>query len=332
MSRLRRMLARLAGLVTARRDEARLREEMAEHVALLAAENERAGLPRDEARRQAAVKFGGMEAAKEAWREERRPAWIETTGRDLLRAARRLRAAPGFTAVVVLTLALGIGATTALFSVMDAVMWRSLPVPHASRLVLLRWQARRPPADSNFYFFPCPGASGNGKRNPSSCTFSGPMFRAIRRRLRGTARAFAFFPLFRAVITAPAGATVSSGYFVSGGLFSALGITPAAGRLLGPGDDAPGAPPTAPLRGRPLSWSGGGGRAPATREGAPPAGRGPAAAPGHRPARASRARALSSRRRAVSPRTLCNMRWPIRSVRSTPPPRAGRRRRTSGSR
>jgi predicted permease len=243
MSGLRRMLARLKGLGTARRDEARLREEMAEHLALLAAENERAGLPRDEARRQAAVKFGGVEAAKEAWREERRPARLEATGRDLLRAARRLRAAPGFTAVVVLTLALGIGATTALFSVMDAVMWRSLPVPHANRLVLLRWQARRPPQTSNYYYFPCPGASGNGPRNPSSCTFSGPMFRAIRRRLRGTARAFAFFPLFRVVVAAPAGATVSGGYFVSGGLFPALGINPAAGRLLGPGDDAPGAPP-----------------------------------------------------------------------------------------
>jgi predicted permease len=114
--------------------DAELRAELRDHVERLAADYVRDGVDPDEARRRARLMFGGDDVA-DACRDERRFQWIEALGRDLRLAVRGLRHAPMFTVIALTVLTLGIGATTTIFSVVDAVVLRALPFPDADRLV-----------------------------------------------------------------------------------------------------------------------------------------------------------------------------------------------------
>jgi hypothetical protein len=111
-----------------------LREEIEEHIALETAENLRAGLSPIEARRQAMLKFGGVEAMKQDYRAERGLQLIENLVRDVRFALRMLRKSPGFTAVAVVTLAVAIGANAVVFGVLNALILRPLNVPQAESL------------------------------------------------------------------------------------------------------------------------------------------------------------------------------------------------------
>jgi predicted permease len=138
MKSLRRFFARLFSSATRQTQEERLREEIDEHIALQTGENLRAGLSLVEARRQAMLKFGGVEAMKEDYRAGRGLPLVEDLLQDLRFALRLLRKSPGFTAVAVVTLAVAIGANAVVFSIMNALILNPLHVPRAESLYAIQ--------------------------------------------------------------------------------------------------------------------------------------------------------------------------------------------------
>jgi putative ABC transport system permease protein len=135
MRSLLAFLKRLGDFFNKNRRERDLSAEMESHLQLHIEDNLRAGMTPQEARRQAFLKLGGLEQTKESYRDRRGLPLLETWLRDFRFASRVLRKNPGFTFVVVFTLALGIGANTGIFSVLESQLWRSLPFPDPERLV-----------------------------------------------------------------------------------------------------------------------------------------------------------------------------------------------------
>lgn len=135
MKSLRRLFARFSNLATPGRTDRRLLEEMEEHLAQQTADNLRTGMPAAEAHRQAVLKFGAAAAVREQYHSELSLPFIETLSQDLRYAFRQLAASPGFASIAILTVALGIGATTAIYSVIDATLLHPLPFPNPSQLV-----------------------------------------------------------------------------------------------------------------------------------------------------------------------------------------------------
>jgi putative ABC transport system permease protein len=145
MITVRTLFFRLRGLFGKLRAERELGAELQAHLDLLVEENVRKGMTLAEAQHAARREFGGLEQTKESYRDQRSLPFLETFLRDLRFGARTLKKNPGFTVVAILTLAAGIGATSAVFSVVDRILFRSLPYPHQERLVSLGFKA---PLDS----------------------------------------------------------------------------------------------------------------------------------------------------------------------------------------
>ena len=137
MRALNRFLSRVRNFATRRHSDERLREELDQHLALQTEENIRSGMSPAEARRQALLKLGALEPVRERYYQERSLPWLECAQQDFRFAFRQLRKAPGFAAVAVLTLALGIGANTAVFSVVYSALLQPLPYRDASRLMVM---------------------------------------------------------------------------------------------------------------------------------------------------------------------------------------------------
>ena len=134
---LRRFLIRLSNFATRRSADQRLQDEIAEHLALQIEENLSAGMVPAEARRQARLKLGAAEAIREDHHAEQSLPFVENLFQDLRFAVRMLLRSPGFSLIAIATIALGVGATTAIYSVIDATLLHPLPYPHPSEMVRL---------------------------------------------------------------------------------------------------------------------------------------------------------------------------------------------------
>ena len=135
MRRLRAWLVRLTGLVANDRREREMAEELEAHLQMHVDDGVRAGMAPDEARRQAVLKLGGVEATKEACRDRRTIPFLDHLLRDARFAIRRLSKEPGFSATAIVVLSLGMSASVAIFAFVDAALLKPLPYREASRLV-----------------------------------------------------------------------------------------------------------------------------------------------------------------------------------------------------
>jgi predicted permease len=220
------------------RTEKRLDAELRFHLEQRIADLVGAGVAPEEARRQARLEFGGLDQVKEECRDAGSSHIIETFVQDLRYGLRQLRRNPGFTAVAVLTLALGIGANTAIFSVVDAVLLRNLPVRDPGRLVLF---SDNPDESMSM----SPGVA-SGKQSQ----FSYPFYRYVRDNNKSFAGVCAFQTPEDTLTVREGGQPgaalqVAQGKMVSGNYFSVLGVGAILGRTLMPADDQRGAAPVA---------------------------------------------------------------------------------------
>ena len=218
---IRAAFARLAGLVTGSRSDDDLREELQAHLDMAIAENVRRGMPPDEARRQAMLASGGLTQSAEAVRAQRSLPWIESVVADTKYAFRSLRHSRSFAAVVVITLGLGIGANTAIFSVVRAVLLKPLPHRDGDRLLYLR-QSVDGPGGANILF-------------------SVPEIHDLRDGAKSLAGLAEYSPWQVVMQNDHAAERVNVG-LVTGNFFDVMGLSPELGRLTRPGDDGPGVP------------------------------------------------------------------------------------------
>jgi putative ABC transport system permease protein len=197
--------------------------ELRFHLETCADDLVRAGIPRDEAMRRARREFGGLERAKEECRDARGITFLESLLQDIRYALRTLRNSPVFTAIAISTLALGIGANTAIFSLIDTVVLRMLPVRNPQELVQLS------------RFDPSRGGQGD-------LYFTNAIWEQVRYHHDDLFSSALAWSTDRFDLAQGGAVQNANGIFVSGDFFNALGVRPAAGRLLTVADDQRGCP------------------------------------------------------------------------------------------
>jgi putative ABC transport system permease protein len=221
MSYLRLTVARIAGFFgdNSSRDD---REELESHLEMATAEYVRRGMPRSDARRQAMLESGGLTQAAEAIRNQRGLPWLASISVDVKYALRALRNSPAFTTVVIATLALGIGANTAIFSVVRGVLLKPLPHRDGDRLVYLRQSMDGPGGES--------------------INFSVPEIEDFR---KGAAAlgGIAEFSSWSLTLQGNGEPTRMQVGLVTGNYFDVMGLSPVIGRVTDPRNDGPGVPP-----------------------------------------------------------------------------------------
>jgi len=218
---LRRLAVRLASLLHPDRMEAELDRELRFHVDMLTEQHVRAGLPPHEARRRALSTFGSVARIKDDVRDTWLSRFVETIAQDVRYGARSLRRNPGFALTVIVTMALGIGANTAIFSVVNAVLLRPLPFANGDRLVVLHQQR------------PLAGIEDTG--------FSYQEILDYRTQAHSLDGVVEFHDMWFILLGRPEPERVATGV-VSAGFFDVLGVKPIFGRTFVESDDVPGAP------------------------------------------------------------------------------------------
>lgn len=210
-----------------------LDEEMRHHLALGAEERGSA----EAARRQ----FGNVTSLKEQSRAMWTWTFWEQFAQDMRYGLRTMAANPLFTAMAALSLALGIGANTAIYSFMDAILLRSLPVQHPEQLVVINWRAKGVPAVIH-------GHAGTRHRDNAVTTspnYPFGAFQLLRSNQDALSTLFAYATSWELNLVAEGQAEIADGQLVSGGFYGGLGVSPAAGRLIADDDDRSGAAPVA---------------------------------------------------------------------------------------
>jgi putative ABC transport system permease protein len=231
----------LRRLFSRERLEADLDKELRFHFESQVADKVRSGITENEARRLTRIEFGGIEQIKEDCRERRGTMGLESLLQDVRYALRQMRKAPGFTLTAVLTLALGIGATTAIFTLVQQVMLQSLPVTSPDQL----WRIGDEPHCCDWT-----GYSQDSDDEPGNWTlFSWEAYRQFRANTPGfqdlAALQSGSMPL-RVLRPGSSGPPdTANGEFVSGNFFQTLGVSAWRGRLFVDADDREGAPPVA---------------------------------------------------------------------------------------
>jgi putative ABC transport system permease protein len=222
MASIRRMLSAVSGLFRRRRLDADLDEELRFHLAMEAAAQERLGASPEEAARRAMLNLGGLEPTKEAARSARGYRRLEALGQDVRFALRLLRRNRGYASAVVAALALGIGANTAIFSVVNGVLLRRLPYRQPDRLLVLHQRD--------------PRSAGEDQ------AFSVPDVLDLRRRNRSFSGLAEYHSMWFNLLGRAEPERVQTGV-VSANFFDVLGIRPLLGRTFSPEDEQPGAHP-----------------------------------------------------------------------------------------
>ena len=233
-----------------KRQESELQNELAHHLHHLRAEYERQGYSPADADRMARREFGGAAQVEEQCRSERSWAWIAGLRQDIVFGLRMMRRTPAVTLAAILSLALGIGANTAVVSLMDIVLWRNLPVPSPRELTLVDWQGHGFPRDL------CDGASGSMDTVEGvdvADFFSWPAYMQMRRGVAGIASLAAYSFPTEVSVSFAGRPVVGRERGVSGNFFSAMEVQPKLGRLLTDNDDRYAAQPVVVLSHR--FWS-----------------------------------------------------------------------------
>jgi predicted permease len=215
MTRLRIFFHRLLGLFLRRKLERELEEEIRSHLEMQIEDNLREGMNLEDARRAARLRFGGVERVKEAYRDKSRLGWIESLWQDLRYAIRTLFRNPVFSVVALLTLAIGIGSTIAIFSVVHALLLKPLPYPDSDRLV--RLVVNQPP-----------GQTGGPQRVSGGISVRELV--ELRSRMRSVS-AIGIYNIARMTMTGGGEASRLEGMVISASIWQAIGARPLLGRV-----------------------------------------------------------------------------------------------------
>jgi predicted permease len=238
---------RLRSLFRRARVEQELDDELRFHMDQQVEKYTRAGASREEALRRVRLEFGGAEQVKEDCRDARGVSFLESLVQDVRYGLRMLAKSPAFTAIIVLTLALGIGANTAIFTLVNAVMLRSIPVHDPDQLVVAQWSARHYPQKVGTSTFGDCGRREKDASTETGCALSYPMFQEIQKQESVLSSAMSFTGPYQMDLAGNGAAAMARGDLVSGTYFQTLGVSPAIGRTLVPDDEKPGAPSVAVL-------------------------------------------------------------------------------------
>jgi MacB-like periplasmic core domain len=218
---------------------AQVDEELRFHIESYAEDLVRLGFSREEAARRARAELGSLAAARENTRQAWGTRWFDELRGDLRYALRMLARSPGFAAIAIGSLALGIGANTAIFSIAKHALLDRLNIPHASELRLLTWSAGPRAAVHSMW-----GNWDSSSKGVTSTAFSYPVYQVLRQENRSLEDIFAFKDAGRMNVTVDGQAEVVQSELVSGNYYQQLEVKPQLGRLIGPEDDAkPGASP-----------------------------------------------------------------------------------------